>query len=127
MTMSTLVATAMPTSIITSSSTSNGGGGATKFRVVEFYRNNRALSKQLTTTTTANNEVKLVNGGGGGDRDGVAASLYSLLGFEIVGGYLADIPATIVNVATDTKVNWFPQKVQGFQKTNTVMPHIAAY
>lgn len=69
----------------------------TTFKVVEFYRNNSALnldSLSLTTTTP-----------GLGSNGTANNSLYNILGFSIVGGYLADVPATITNVSDTVALN----------------------
>jgi hypothetical protein len=83
---------------------------STTFKVVEFYRNNNAnsvlnssilnssmgstdLDKTLSPTKTAlGNQL-----------------VYNILGFNIVGGYSTEIPATIVDVARNT--NGKPVKV----------------
>lgn len=81
--VSTLTTTTIPPS------TAN----ATKFKVVEFYRNNnRALvSRNGEDSSSSSSSAAQLS----------SNNLYDLLGFEIIGGYLADVPATIVNVATN--------------------------
>lgn len=97
--MSIAVVTTSPMSTSVSSLGTNTAG-LTKFKVVEFYRNNnRALSaRNLASSSSLNN-------GSTGD---YSSGLYDVLGFEIIGGYLSDVPATIVNVAErkDLKVDY---------------------
>lgn len=104
----------------------------TKFKVVEFYRNNSVLNKNApiaNNATNNNNSVSSsttkVNGNGAVEHDVITngnhsssatavanSSLYNILGFEIIGGYLADIPTTIINVASDTTQNHKEVKVR---------------
>lgn len=97
--MSIAVVTTSPMSTSVSSLGTNTAG-LTKFKVVEFYRNNnRALSARNLASSSSLN-----NGSTGGD---YSSGLYDVLGFEIIGGYLSEVPATIVNVAErkDLKVD----------------------
>lgn len=82
-----------PPPTIATSTAAHGTNPNTTFKVVEFYRNNnRALVNNTNNRTTSNqtNQTQTSN-----------ANLYDILGFEIIGGYLADVPATIVNVASN--------------------------
>ena len=70
----------------------------TTFKVVEFYRNNSALNLDTSTTTSSSSSSLISNGTANN-------SLYKILGFSIVGGYLADVPATLTNVSDTVGLN----------------------
>lgn len=82
------------------------------FKVVEFYRNkqinsnnNNENNNSITnddSTIVLSNQSKLLNA----DKipAGLVASfnsIYASLGFNVVGGYSTDIPATIIDIADD--------------------------
>lgn len=99
-TMTTTIRMTPPSALTINGTTNNNNNShhtATKFKVVEFYRNNnRALltSRSNGCSTTTNQQQQTSNTTNNN-------SLYDLLGFEIIGGYLDDVPATIVNVAAN--------------------------
>ena len=82
------------------------------FKVVEFYRNNNTTTNNNinnsinTSNTTADDSPSSVNTKVDTTKlpPGLISSfnlIYGTLGFNVLGGYLTDIPATVIDVAVN--------------------------
>lgn len=93
------------------------------FKVVEFYRNNNKNNTNNTVINENNNQSEensnyIINNSKLLTKNIPAALvasfnlIYDSLGFNVIGGYSTDIPATIIDVAASThgkaaKVNFY--------------------
>ncbi len=92
---------------VASTSITNSTVCPTTFKVVEFYRNNNLPSNIINNTTESSSYDLNKNSNGASttlcrsNSISIANNIvYNTLGFNVIGGYLTEIPVTIVDVAT---------------------------